>query len=106
MSDVNLGSSSQAPAIPKQEKQKMIYMGIPSALLFITEARGFVSMKKYSDAMIQSIKGSLTPIEIRKTILLTFGVKTVKKMQRLKSKEFDIFTEVFGKEIWGLQEGQ
>jgi len=106
MSDVNLGASSNKTVEPKQEKQKMIYMNIPSGLLFIIESKGLDPMKKYSDAISQSIKQSLSNIEIRKTILQAFGVKTVKKMQRLKSKEYDIFTEVFGKEIWGLQDGQ
>ncbi len=105
MTEVNLGSSSNTPKNdPNQKKQKMIYMNIPSGLVFIIDAQGLETMKKYSDAIIKSIKDSLSNVEIRKTILQTFGVKTVKKMKRLKINEYNIFTKVFGIKIWGLQD--
>jgi len=106
MGDINLGASSNKVVDPKQIKQKMIYMNIPTGLVFVIESRGLASMKKYADAITQSIKTSLSNVEIRKTILQTFGVKTVKKMRRLKENEYDVFTEAFGKEIWGLQDGE
>ena len=103
MGDVNLGSSGNQQPDSSQVKQKMIYMNIPTGLLFISESYEIEPMTKYANAIIQSIKGSLTNVELRKTILQTFGVKTVKKMERLRSNEFKIFTEIFGGEIWGKQ---
>ena len=101
MSNVDLGGSLNK-TVP-QEKQKMIYMSIPTSLVFIADAMQFEPMQKYADAIAQSIKSSLTNVEIRKSILQVSGVKTVKKMQRLRKDHYDLFTKVFGEEIWGLQ---
>ena len=104
MTDVSLGGGGKknAGATPEQQKQKMIYLDIPTAILMIIELGDSKNIKKFSEPIIASIKQSMTNKEIRKILCLMFGVKTARKFKKLKPQEFEIITGIFG-DIWGLK---
>lgn len=99
MADVSLGGS-KTNAVP--EKQKLIYIGIPSAILMIIELGDSKNIKKYADAIIGSIKQSISNKELRKILCEMFGVKSARKLKETKPKEFEILTNLFGN-IWGIE---
>jgi hypothetical protein len=100
MSDVSLGGKPAGDVV--QEKQKMIYLNIPTAISMIVELGDSKNIKKYSDPIIASIKQSLTNKEFSKILCGMFGVKTNKKFSKTKPNEFKMLTEIFG-DIWGLK---
>jgi hypothetical protein len=103
MTDVSLGGGKKnAGATPEQQKQKMIYLDIPTAITMIIELGDSKNIKKYSDPIIANIKKSMNNKELKKILCLMFGVKTAKKFQKLKPQEFEIMTGTFG-DIWGLK---
>jgi hypothetical protein len=103
MSDVSLGGAKKQKQVPENEiKQKMIYLNIPTAISLILELGDSKNIKKYSDPIVANIKQSLTNKEIKKILCTIFGVKTAKKFAKLKPKEFEIVTTLFG-DVWGLK---
>lgn len=97
MADVDL---SGKPAEPEQ-KTKMIYLNIPTALVFIFDCWEYPKAQRFALAMKESIDSALTKKEIRKTILSLFGIKTVQKLKKAKHPAYKIFAEVFGPDLWG-----
>jgi len=103
MSDVSLGGGKKnAGATPEQQKQKMIYLDIPTAITMILELGDSKNIKKFSDPIVANIKQAFTNRELRKVLCLMFGVKTARKFKKLKPQEFEIVTGLFG-DIWGLK---
>jgi hypothetical protein len=103
MTEVSLGGGNKkASATPEQQKQKMIYLDIPTAIVMIIELGDSKNIKKFSDPIIANIKQSLTNKEIRKILCTMFGVKTARKFKKLKPQEFEIVTAIFG-DVWGLK---
>jgi len=102
MSDVSLGGGKKNASAPDQQKQKMIYLDIPTALLMIIELGDSKNIKKYSEPIIKNIKQAMTNKELRKILCLMFGVKTARKFKLNKPQEFDIITGIIG-DIWGLK---
>jgi len=102
MNDVSLGGAPKQQAPTGQEKQKMIYLNIPTAISMIIELGDSKNIKKYSDPIVTNIKQSMTNKELRKILCLMFGVKTAKKFKKFKLQEFEIVTNLFG-DIWGLK---
>lgn len=103
MSDVSLGGGKGNAAPSKEEqKQKMIYLNIPSAIMMILDLGDSKNIKKYSEPIISNIKQSFTNKEIRKILCTMFGIKTAKKFKVQKPVEFEIVTGLFG-DIWGLK---
>ena len=100
MADVSLGGGSKEESL---EKQKLIYLNIPTAILMLIDLKDSKNIKKYSDPIVASIKQSLTNKEIRKIVCSMVGIKTIKKFKFLKPAEFVIFNNMFG-DIWGLNE--
>ncbi len=99
MADVSLGGKKET-TIP--EKQKMIYLNIPTAITLIIELGDSKNIKKYSDPIIASIKQSFSNRELRKVLCTMFGEKTARKFKVNKPEEFEILTKLFG-DIWGLK---
>ncbi len=100
MADVSLGGAPKDAPAP--EKQKLIYINIPTAVMMIIELGDSKNIKKYADPIIKTIKDSTPNRELKKILCLMFGVKTAKKFKRLKPQEFKIITNIFG-DIWGLR---
>lgn len=98
MADVDLGSGRSADA---PQTEKMVYMNIPTVIAFIFECREYPKAKRFTDAMITSLKTSFSNSDLRKAILRTFGQKTAKKLQKYNPDVYKMFTEIFGKEVWG-----
>jgi len=84
------------------QKTKMIYLNIPTALIFIFDCWEYPKAQRYANAMKESITGALTKKEIRKEILTLFKLRTVQKLKKAKHPAYDLFAEVFGPDIWGL----
>ncbi len=102
MSDVSLGGAPKQQVPTGQQKQKMIYLNIPTAISMIIELGDSKNIKKYSDPIVSNIKQSMTNKQLRKILCLMFGVKTARKFKKLKPQEFEIITNLFG-DIWGLK---
>jgi hypothetical protein len=102
MGNVSLGGGKQNAAVPAgQQKEKMIYLNIPTAILMIIELGDSKNIKKYADPIISNIKQALTNREIRKILCTMFSVKSARKFKANKPQEFEILTMLFG-DIWGL----
>ena len=103
MTDVSLGGGKTNTAPPEagQQKEKMIYLNIPTAILMIIELGDSKNIKKFADPIIRNIKQSLTNREIRKILCAMFSVKTARKFKLNKPQEFEILTQMFG-DVWGL----
>lgn len=99
MSDVNLGGGNKKSGEP--QKQKLLYIGIPTAIQMIIELSDSKSIKKYSDPIVADLKKSFSNKELRKMICPLFGVKTSKKFKSTRPVQFERMTEIFG-DIWGL----
>ena len=103
MTDVSLGGAkSKTAPLKGEQKQKMIYLDIPTAITMILELGDSKNIKKYADPIVANIKQSFPSKELRKVLCLMFGVKTARKFKKLKPKEFEIVTNLFG-DIWGLK---
>lgn len=103
MTDVSLGGGKTNAAPSKgEQKQKMIYLNIPTAVSMILDLGDSKNIKKYSDPIVANIKQSYSNKELRKVLCVMFGVKTARKFKALKPKEFEIVTGLFG-DIWGLK---
>ena len=69
MTDVSLGGGKKnAGATPEQQKQKMIYLDIPTAITMIIELGDSKNIKKYSDPIIANIKKSMNNKELKKIL--------------------------------------
>ena len=97
MADVDLSGKPEDTV----QKTKMIYLNIPTALVFIFDCWEYPKAQRFANAMKESIKSALTPKEIRKEILALFKIKTVQKLKKAKHPAYDLFAEVFGPGIWG-----
>ena len=82
------------------EKTKLLYLNIPTALIFIYECWEYPKARKFAETMKMTILKSLSKKELRKEILILAKVKSVKKLKTLRPPVYDLFTEVFGNEIW------
>lgn len=98
--NVSLGGKPKGDVVP--EKQKMIYLNVPTAISMIVELGDSKNIKKYADPIIASMKQSLTNKELSKILCGLFGVKTNKKFSKTKPVEFKMMTDIFG-DIWGLK---
>jgi len=96
--DVNKGTPKTAEEL---QKQKMIYMNIPTVTMLMIDIKDYPNCRRYVKAFVQSIRNSMSKRELRKELFKTFGVKTLKKMQRLKPKELELLKEIYGDDIWG-----
>lgn len=97
MTDVDLGGTIKAPP---QQKSKVIYMNIPTTIMLMIDIMNCPNCQKYIDALSKSIMSSLTKKELRKEIFNMFGVRTVKKMQRIRKREMVLISSIFGEDIW------
>ena len=103
MTDVSLGGGKKnAGATPEQQKQKMIYLDIPTAITMILELGDSKNIKKYADPIVANIKQAFPNKQLRKVLCKMFGVKTARKFKKFKPEQFDIVTNLFG-DIWGLK---
>ncbi len=98
MGNLDLGSakSSQEP-----KKVKAITVTIPGMILVLVALSDQAEKNK---VLIDSLKKgmeALTKKEIRKAAFQAYGVKTPKKMKRLKEVEYNILSNIFGEAIWG-----
>lgn len=98
MGNIDLNGS---PTVQEEQKQKLIYFNIPTALVFINDCNEYPKAEKFINAMKQAILSSLTKKEIRQEILKIAGLKTVKKLRDLNRPVYDMFGKVFGTDIWG-----
>ncbi len=103
MTDVSLGGGKKnTGATPEQQKQKMIYLDIPTAITMILELGDSKNIKKYADPIVSNIKQAFPSKQLRKVLCTMFGVKSARKFKKLKPQEFEIVTNLFG-DIWGLK---
>ena len=99
--DVDLGKTEKGRL---DESNKMIYMSIQTTIVIISEIYDCGERpRKLSTVLANTVKTNFTLRTIRKTIFELYGVNTVRKMQNNHSKEYKIYTELLGQDIWGLQ---
>jgi len=104
MADVSLGGGKKnTTEADGQQKQKMIYLNIPTAIIMLIELGDSKNIKKFADPIVANIKQALTHKEIRKILCEMFGVKTARKFKLNKPTEFEGLTKMFG-DIWGLSD--
>ena len=88
----------------KTEKQKLIYMNIPTALMFIMDNYECPNAGKYIGAISKSISSTIEPDELRDIIYTTFGRRSEKHMKEYNPKEYEILTDYFGKMLWSEED--
>jgi len=98
MGNVELGGTKKVKS--SQEKQKVIYLGIPTTNMFMIDIMNCPNCHKYIEAFSKTIRSALTNKELRKEIFDMVGVRTVKKMRLLKMKEMALLTSIFDEGIW------
>ena len=96
--EVSLGSS-KSNKMNQPKKEKMVYMSISTAILFVLDSQDIKTMGKYSGPILESIKANLNKDEIRDNILKIFNVSTVKKMKRNYPDFIEKIEKLFGN-IW------
>lgn len=99
MGDVDLGGTKKNVATP--DKQKMVFVSIPGILGLMDEIYKRSDIcNRYVAAFKDTISQTLSNKELRKEIYKIYGVKTLKKLKRLKPEGYEKMTEIFGN-IWG-----
>jgi len=99
MSGVDLGGNKQKSSEPK--KEKMVYLNLPSVIMFMIELDGVDASEKYINAMVSSMTQACTHVEIKGIILNMFTIKNVETFMKFHKKEYDILTKRFGISMWG-----
>ena len=99
MADVDLGGTQKNAPTP--DKQKMVFVSIPGVLGLMDEIYGRSDIcDRYVAAFKDTIAQTLSNKELRKEIFRIYGVKTLKKLKRLKPAGYEKMTKIFGN-IWG-----